>query len=158
MPSALGSPPPCGEGLGVGVKVGRRVLRNNDYPPPQPSPSRLRACPLPARLNVPEPRQAAVRLGEGAHRAWDALRGQSQNCGVLRRDRAARSRHPRGDPQCAAGGGQRDGGGSPADLVQHDDLRGPRLLYRSRPARRGARQPERRRRLAFRRGSRRDRD
>src|SRR3954454_9487423 len=34
------SPPPCGEGLGVGVAVGGDLSRNNDVPPPQPSPTR----------------------------------------------------------------------------------------------------------------------
>src|SRR5262249_33312592 len=59
------SPPPCGEGLGVGVA-------RLDAPPlairttPHPSPSRLRACPLPAKLKVTKPRQAGVWLGEGA--------------------------------------------------------------------------------------------
>src|SRR5262249_17309848 len=33
------SPPPCGEGLGVGVAGGRRASPNCD-PPPQPSPAR----------------------------------------------------------------------------------------------------------------------
>src|SRR5712691_3308998 len=37
-------------------------------PPPQPSPSRLRACPLPANQKVTKPRQAGVWLGEGADR------------------------------------------------------------------------------------------
>ena len=34
------SPPPCGEGLGVGVVVGRHTSRINNDPPPQPSPTR----------------------------------------------------------------------------------------------------------------------
>ena len=34
------SPPPCGEGLGVGVRVGGHVSRNNNDPPPHPSPTR----------------------------------------------------------------------------------------------------------------------
>src|SRR5207245_7146832 len=37
-------------------------------PHPQPLPSRLRACPLPANLKVTKPRQAGVWLGRGAHR------------------------------------------------------------------------------------------
>jgi hypothetical protein len=44
------SPPPFGEGLGVGVGVGGYCSLDNYDPPPQPSPSRLRACPLPASL------------------------------------------------------------------------------------------------------------
>ena len=36
------SPPPCGEGLGVGVAVGGYSLRHNYDPPPQPSPTRGR--------------------------------------------------------------------------------------------------------------------
>jgi hypothetical protein len=47
----------------VGVGVGARVSRNNYDPPPQPSPSRLRACPLPASPNVTKSRQAGVWLG-----------------------------------------------------------------------------------------------
>src|SRR5712692_3698069 len=62
------SPPPCGEGLGVGAVVGGRISRNNYDPPPRPCPSRLRACPLPAILSVTKPRQAGVWLEEGAHR------------------------------------------------------------------------------------------
>src|SRR4029077_5592787 len=31
---------PCGEGLGVGVAVGGHISRNDNYPPPQPSPTR----------------------------------------------------------------------------------------------------------------------
>jgi hypothetical protein len=65
------SPPPCGEGLGVGVVqlfAGGANVISLHHPPPQPSPSRLRACPLPANLRVTKPRQAGVWLGEGADR------------------------------------------------------------------------------------------
>jgi long-chain acyl-CoA synthetase len=34
------SPPPCGEGLGVGVAIGGYISRHNNDPPPQPSPTR----------------------------------------------------------------------------------------------------------------------
>src|SRR5262249_41378946 len=36
--SAVGSPPPCGEGLGVGATTS--AICNWGYPPPQPSPTR----------------------------------------------------------------------------------------------------------------------
>ena len=58
------SPPPCGEGSGVGVAVGGRNSLNN-YPPPQPSPNASRACPTCA--TSAEPGQARVPSGEGAH-------------------------------------------------------------------------------------------
>ena len=38
--SSVYSPPPCGEGLGVGVEMGGHISRNNYDPPPQPSPTR----------------------------------------------------------------------------------------------------------------------
>ena len=38
--SSVDSPPPCGEGLGVGVPFGARESCHNEYPPPQPSPTR----------------------------------------------------------------------------------------------------------------------
>src|SRR6185295_14654164 len=37
---SVSSPPPCGEGLGVGVIVGGHTSINNNYPPPHPSPTR----------------------------------------------------------------------------------------------------------------------
>src|SRR5262249_17536758 len=67
------SPPPCGEGLGVGSLFVDAARPTTTPPPPQPSPSRLRACPLPAILKMTEPRQAGVRLGEGAHRVCGPL-------------------------------------------------------------------------------------
>ena len=39
MGRSLFSPPPCGEGPGVGVEFDR-LARHNSYPPPQPSPTR----------------------------------------------------------------------------------------------------------------------
>ena len=38
--AASSSPPPCGEGLGMGVAVGGHTSCKNDDPPPQPSPTR----------------------------------------------------------------------------------------------------------------------
>ena len=57
--AAGSSPPPCGEGPGVGVAVGGRSSLDNHYPPPHPSPN----------ANSAEPGQARVPSGEGAHRA-----------------------------------------------------------------------------------------
>src|SRR5262249_42946424 len=42
-------------------------------PRPQPLPSRLRACPLPANLKGTKPRQAGVWLGRGVHRVGGAI-------------------------------------------------------------------------------------
>jgi hypothetical protein len=42
---------------------------------------------------------------------------------------AARSRHSGSHPQCAARRRERDGGRSAAHVLQHDDLRGARLLH-----------------------------
>ena len=67
----------------------------------------------------------------------------------------ARSRHARSDPQRAARGRQRDGDRPAAHLLQHDDLRGARLLHRAHQHRGRADLPERRRRLALRRRPRR---
>src|SRR5262245_5592155 len=45
------SPPPCGEGLGVGVVVWGNISASPHHPPPPtPPPARLRACPLPANF------------------------------------------------------------------------------------------------------------
>ena len=73
-------PPPCGEGRRTQASL--RSLRKLGCaapgwgscgdpptdPHPQPLPSRLRACPLPANLKVTKPEQAGVWLGRGAHR------------------------------------------------------------------------------------------
>src|SRR5262249_30424020 len=66
-------PSPLWGGVGGRGPRGARPPCKNKDPPPQPSPSRLRACPLPAKFKLTEPRQAGVRLGEGAHR----VRGES---------------------------------------------------------------------------------
>jgi tRNA pseudouridine32 synthase / 23S rRNA pseudouridine746 synthase len=57
--AASSSPPPCGEGLGVGVAVGGRTSCKNDDPPPHPSPTR----------------------GEGAHRASGEAIASRQHSG-----------------------------------------------------------------------------
>src|SRR6266446_8987372 len=65
------NPTSAGEGLGVGVVrfcAGGATEISLHHPPPQPSPTRLRACALPANLKVPKPRQAGVWVGEGADR------------------------------------------------------------------------------------------
>jgi len=54
----LHSPPPCGEGQGVGVPIVGRVTSNNSAPPPQPSPNKRAFTPVFDGL-----------WGEGAHRA-----------------------------------------------------------------------------------------
>ena len=61
----------------------------------------------------------------------------------------------RSDPQRAAGGRQRDGRRPAAHLLQHDDLRGARLLHRAARHQGRADLAERRRRLALRRRPRR---
>ncbi len=55
-----------GEGV---TTTGYSIATSHD---PQPLPSRLRACPLPAKLKVTKPRQAGVWLGRGAHRVGGA--------------------------------------------------------------------------------------
>ena len=72
-----------------------------------------------------------------------------------RETQGARSGHAGSDPQRAARGRQRDGGRPAAHLLQHDDLRGARLLHRADRPRRQARLAERRRRVALRRRPRR---
>jgi hypothetical protein len=61
MPCSAPSPL-AGEGGGGGWLRTQSFLGD---PPPCPSPGRLRACPLPAKLKVTKPRQAGVWLGEG---------------------------------------------------------------------------------------------
>ena len=72
-----------------------------------------------------------------------------------RNDDPARPRHARSDPQRAARGRQRDGDRPAAHVLQHDDLRGARLLHRAHQHQGRADLPERRRRVAFRRRPRR---
>ena len=57
--AASSSPPPCGEGLGMGVAVGGHTSCKNDDPPPHSSPN----------ADSAEPGQARAPSGEGAHRA-----------------------------------------------------------------------------------------
>jgi tRNA pseudouridine32 synthase/23S rRNA pseudouridine746 synthase len=45
--AAGSSPPPCGEGLGVGVAVGGQSSLNNNHPPPHPFASSPDAPPVP---------------------------------------------------------------------------------------------------------------
>src|SRR5262249_46772182 len=59
------SPPPCGEGLGVGVQRCGTAGALSRHPPPHPSPSRLRACPLPANFRAAKPRQGRGLVGGG---------------------------------------------------------------------------------------------
>ena len=61
------SPPPCGEGSGVGVERFEKTVASSHHPPPHPSPNASRARPTCA--NNSEPGQPRVPPGEGAHRA-----------------------------------------------------------------------------------------
>src|SRR6516165_920742 len=62
----------------VGVVVSGRISRSNSDPHPQPLPSRLRACPLPASLKMTKPRQAGVWLGRGADRVHGTIASQAR--------------------------------------------------------------------------------
>jgi len=70
--AASSSPPPCGEGLGMGVAVGGHTSCKNDDPPPQPSPN----------ANSAEPGQARVPPGEGADRASGEAVATRQHSGA----------------------------------------------------------------------------
>jgi len=59
------SPTCVGGGLGRGVVVIDRDVSANCYPHPQPLPSRLRACPLPANINLISPGRPGL-IGEGS--------------------------------------------------------------------------------------------
>ena len=73
------------------------------------------------------------------HRGADGRTGDHGWRRMMSRCPDTRSRHPRGDPQRAAGDRQRDGGGPAAHVLQHDDLRGARLLHRAARAQRRSR-------------------
>ena len=70
--AASSSPPPCGEGLGMGVAVGGHTSCKNDDPPPQPSPN----------ANSAEPGQARVPPGEGVDRASGEAVATRQHSGA----------------------------------------------------------------------------
>jgi len=69
--SAATFPPPL---RGRDREGGRNRYRTRGHPPPHPSPSRSRVYPTSTTQYVGEPRQAGVRMGEGA----DRLRGDSE--------------------------------------------------------------------------------
>ena len=71
---------------------------------------------------------ARSRLRRTDHHGRRRVMASPQQCPTTP---AARSRHARGDPQRAARRRQRDGGRPAAHLLQHDDLRGARLLHRA---------------------------
>src|SRR5438445_983806 len=75
-----------------------------------------------AATAVPSSKQTEVTNDGPAEKIGDEIKGQFETQG-------ARSRHPRGDPQCAPCHRQRDGGGPAAHVLQYDDLRGARLLH-----------------------------
>jgi hypothetical protein len=64
--------PPCGGGLGRGVVVVARDVSANCYPHPQPLPSRLRACPLPANIKLTNPGEPGL-VGGGERTEIAAL-------------------------------------------------------------------------------------
>src|SRR5215831_192843 len=69
--SAATFPPPL---RGRDREGGRNRYRTRGHPPPHPSPSRSRVYPTSTTQYLGEPRQAGVRMGEGAER----LRGDSE--------------------------------------------------------------------------------
>ena len=100
------------------------------------------------RWEAPDEPQAANEDAQGA--------GQSRQGRKARKARGQARRGDAGsDPQRAAGGRQRDGRRPATHLLQHDDLRGARLLHRAGRPQGPAHLAERRRRLALRRRPRR---
>ena len=95
----------------------------------------------------------AVRARHVRGRALGRAGDHRRRC---RMSKPTGSGHSGGDPQRAAGSRQRDGGRSAAHLLQHDDLRGARLLHRVAQPEGRADLAERRRRVALRRRPRRD--
>src|SRR5262245_57680207 len=88
---SVASPPPFGEGLGVGVDVGGHVPGDNNDPLPQPSPNARRACPTCARKDAT--RASPGRAGEGVDRVCRTAEGKLPELGLLmpRSSRADRS-------------------------------------------------------------------
>ena len=72
---------------GVGVAVVARVASCNSYPHPQPLPSWLRACPLPANLKVPKSPAGRGLGGGGAERVSQTSIAVPPERGACRRHR-----------------------------------------------------------------------
>src|SRR4029077_17494445 len=75
-------PPPLWGRAGRGLVVVSRTASANCYPHPQPLPSRLRACPLPATIKLTNPGEPGLVGGEGSRTEYAAtvLRRSSAEC------------------------------------------------------------------------------
>src|SRR4029077_12281832 len=72
--AASSSPPPCGEGLGMGVAVGGHTSCKNDDTPPPPTPPPTKKCATPGKPGFPP--------GEGADRASGEAVATRQHSGA----------------------------------------------------------------------------
>ena len=73
--------------LGANLNRSESCLKDVRLPPPHPSPSRLRACPLPANLKVPKPPAGRGLGGGGAERVPQASIAVPPERGACRRHR-----------------------------------------------------------------------
>ena len=80
------SPPPCGEGSGVGVVVGDKGGVSSSYPPPQPSPTRGEGARAPSGITQLEWARAGVLTKEMIYIAERENLGRKQ---MLERAQAA---------------------------------------------------------------------
>ena len=129
----LGNGPPARDRNALGpFRSGRRAVecadlsRAKDLPPGAESRDR--------RSSRNTHRRPCSLPGDRSSRVAASLENCDRRSGPQRmtsHHHAARPSHARGDPQRAAGDRRRDGRRSPAHLLQHDDLRGRRLLLRA---------------------------